>query len=141
MARTRTQRNTRKAQGKTRKTSAPRPRVDWSKRAAPKVGSKQRAAYERSAVFKRRQAAAQKGIERRALREEARQRLARFVQVVDAKADGPVIERARAQWHDAKADLEESEEDYDRFLAILDSLAEEEAPDWQIAYSSDESAA
>ena len=77
-----------------------RPRVDWSTRKAPKKGSKARAAYEKSAVYKKRVAAAKRGLETRAATQRKEQRrLAKRERVEQAKEHlAPLLERLVADW-------------------------------------------
>ena len=134
MARARTESNTR-----SRKATA-KARIDWTARPAPKKGSPLRARYERSAVFRQRQERARKGQATRHAVERAREALQELRARVDDEAPGDAIDDAADAWHDAKDALGEELDDYDQFLAILDELQEDEAPDWQIAYEEGDAA-
>ncbi len=108
-----------------------------------------RAAAKRAATLarkaearERRVLAAKRGYQKRLARERAREALRAFVAATKAKAPRAKVERIKTSWHRAKEDLEgEYEGNFDRYMAILEELADDETPEWAIAYGSTESAA
>jgi hypothetical protein len=163
---------------KKRKASgAKRKRVDWRKRVAPPKGSRLRAAYERSAIYKDRQAAAAKAQRTRAKAKERQVSYGKRKERSESRKKGWRTRRAKdkarvllrdmkelaarsateeewsdsfgmrdygppkqpwPRWGDAKQELLEATDDFDRYLEILDDLADEVGVDWDIAYSEPE---
>jgi hypothetical protein len=86
--------------------------------------------------------AGKKGARTRLAKERARATLETFVRAVDHKTREHELLRVKESWHKAKRELGRAlDGDYDRYLAILDELADDEGTDWDIAYGSTESAA
>lgn len=86
--------------------------IDWSKRKAPPKGSPLRARYERSAIYKARQAAARKGRETRErnIQESAFDRWKKFLAerdtTLDQAARTPKFERSYRNWIISKRKLQ-----------------------------------
>jgi hypothetical protein len=92
-------------------------------------------------LAKRRSEAGKRGYRTRLAKERARAALAELHKAVKAGKSGRRIDRVRESWHREKHALEGVLDDYDRYMAILEELSDDEAPDWDIAYGSTESAA
>jgi hypothetical protein len=114
------------------KKRAPPKRVDWSKKKAPKEGSKARAAYERSAVYKARSKAARAGLVTRRKHEQAEQRrLLREERIAAAKdALRPLLTKIVNRWkqgqlrHGHKGGWIESREAHGNWYAAKLNLAD-----------------
>jgi hypothetical protein len=93
-------------------------------------------------AHERRSLAAKKGARTRRAKERARSALETFVGAVDKRAPLRELERVKESWRRAKRELEGAlSEDYERYLEILDDLADESGTEWDIAYGSTEHAA
>lgn len=143
-----------KRKGRTPAKAAQTKRVDWSAKPAPKKGSRARAAYEKSAVYRARQRAADKARETRARHERAEQRrLAREERVAVAKERlGPllaqVVDRFRrrryfndtrkvhANWYAAKVGFGHvmRRQDFERVLEELSLEHDLDELGWDIVY-------
>lgn len=121
--------------GKRRKVS----RAELSRRALKGAETKRRKAREAEKLHRKRVEAGKKSYRTRLAKERAREALRELRKAVRHRS--PRIDRVRESWHKEKRKLEESTDDYDRYLAILEELSDDEAPDWDIAYGSTESAA
>ena len=109
-------------------------------RKAAETRARNRAAKEEA--HKRRVAASKKGARRRKARERAAAALETFVAAVDRKTREHELSLIKESWHRAKAELEEEySADFDRYMGILEDLADEAGTDWDIGYGSTESAA
>jgi hypothetical protein len=149
----------RKARTKPKKVKRAK-RIDWTKRKAPARGSKLRADYERSAVFKARKKAAKKGAKTRAKKSEHEQRrLAKREKIERAKellspllrkmigdyqkgalqSHGQGMRRskkAHGNWYAAKLSIADFMVERD-FMKVLEELSTEHGLDevgWDIIY-------
>jgi uncharacterized protein YPO0396 len=132
-----------------RSTRSRAARKGWETRRAKAAKAKRaKAARAREREKKRRAAeeehqkrvlAAKWGARTRLAKQRARAALTELRRAVDKRS--PRIDRVRETWRREKFKLEVAVDDYERYLAILDELADDEAPDWDIAYGSSESAA
>jgi hypothetical protein len=130
-------------------------RIDWGKRKAPKPGSKLRAKYEKSAVYKRRVASAEKGRKTRKkhARAEARRLLKEERRSLMKERLGPLLGKvveawrkrrrwqdttdAHANWYRAKLDAEEDfgdNREWDRMLEELSDDYDLDTLGWDILY-------
>jgi uncharacterized protein YPO0396 len=137
------------ATSKKRSTRSRAARKGWETRRAKEEAAKRlrrKRARERAErarakeeAHRKRVEAGKRGARTRLAKERAREALAELRRAVNKKS--PRIDRVRETWHREKAELETVINDYDRYMAILDELSDDEAPDWDIAYGSTESAA
>jgi hypothetical protein len=96
----------------------------------------------KAAEKERRREAARRGYARRLARERAQAALETFVSAVDRRVPEREIRAVKESWHREKAALENAYgDDYERFLGILDELADAEGTEWDIAYGGSDSAA
>jgi hypothetical protein len=124
-------------------------RKGWeTRRKAERAAARKKAAQARAREAKRRAAAelharrvlaGKKAARTRLAKARAREALAELRHAV--KAGSRRVDRVRDSWHKEKRQLEAVVDDYDRYMAILEELSDDEAPDWDIAYGSTESAA
>jgi hypothetical protein len=137
-----------------KKSSAKKKRVDWSKKRAPPKGSKKRAEYERSAVAKKRRAAAKRGLETRAATERKEQRRLLHREHIDDAKDllAPLLAKlvsdwrkrrywsdtrtAHANWYKEKLKVRDfiPERDYDTALEEMSDEADLDDIGWDIIY-------
>lgn len=83
----------------------------------------------------RRSKAAKKGAATRRAKNRAALVLQRMLEIAARGNDAREWDAVRPVWHDAKWDLFDAvEEDRERYLDILDDIADEADTDWQIAY-------
>jgi hypothetical protein len=140
---------TRKKKVSTRAQAA---RKGWETRRAKEraLEAKRRAAAKKRAETLRRKAeahakrveAAKRGARTRKAKERAAAALGTFVKAVDRRTREHELSRVKESWHRAKRDLESAlDGDYERYLAILDELADDEGIEWDIAYGSTDNAA
>jgi len=93
-------------------------------------------------AHRKRVEAGRRGALKRRARERAAAALGEFRRAVDKNTRERELERVRESWHRSKRDLLQAvDEDYERYLAILDELADDEGIEWDIAYGETESAA
>jgi hypothetical protein len=106
--------------------------------AAKAKATRARKAEERA----RRSEAGKKGARVRKARERAQAALGTFVRAIEDKTPERELERVKASWHRSKRELEASlGSEYERYLEILDDLADAEGVDWDIGYGSTTEAA
>lgn len=135
-----------------RKGAETKRRKELSRRALKGAETKRRKAREAERLHQKRVLAGKKSYRTRLAKERSREALRELRRVTRIRLpeDASKAERrkhrrnedrVRETWHREKRKLEESTDDYDRYLAILEELSDDEAPDWDIAYGSTESAA
>jgi hypothetical protein len=137
-----------------KKKGAPK-RIDWGKKKAPKPGSKLRAKYEKSAVYRRRRESAQKGQKTRRKHVKAEQRRLLKQERRDLMKErlGPLLgalvadwksrrswadtRESHANWYKAKLDAEDdfgSGADWERVLEDLSDEYDLDTMGWDILY-------
>jgi hypothetical protein len=114
-------------------------KAELQRRARKGAETKRRKAREAEERHRRHVEAGKRGYQTRLQKERAREALAELRRAVRKKS--PRIAPLRESWHREKNKLERVIDDYDRYMAILEELSDDEAPDWDIAYGSTESAA
>jgi hypothetical protein len=133
-----------------KKRAAAKKRAETLRKKAAELEKKKRAAAKKRAETLRKKAAAKqkrveagkRGYRKRLARERAAAALHEFTRAVELHAPKEKIQRVKASWHRAKERLEdEYEEDFDRYMGILEEIADEEGTEWEIAYGSTESSA
>lgn len=94
----------------------------------------------KAAAKKKHVEAGKRGYDTRLAKERAAEAFRQFKAAVDRKAPASIVESIKRSWHKSKRELE-AVVSFDRFMAILDDIADEEGSAWDIAYGSTESAA
>jgi hypothetical protein len=139
-----------KARKKNTASSAARKGWETRRQRAAEIEKKKRAAQAKRRATLRRKAeaharrveAAKRGYRKRLARERAAAALHEFTRAVELHAPKEKVARVKASWHREKENLEgEYEGDFDRYMGILEDIADEEGTEWQIAYGSTESSA
>jgi hypothetical protein len=126
--------------GQPRKRARPT-KAELQARAAKGLRTRRRNERARAKEHARRVEAGKKAYRTRLAKERARAALVELRKAVRSGDKSRRIDRVRDSWHKEKRALEGVIDDYDRYMAILEELSDDEAPDWDIAYGSTESAA